>query len=395
MAINNGKTINRGYALVPIDDNFDYLYSNILRPSNCEADHVSCFVIMPFMQKNPQKAYIRHIKPFIENELHMECVRVDEHASMTKSITEHIKEHILSCCFAIADISTDSLDNIVMNRIKEYRQQYMINDTDSNQDIDTADAIIKDIDEITEAFYKEKVCINAYEQPITINIIKNGDSFYNANVYYEVGFAHAIGRPLILIKDNKLGRLPFDIKDYNVIVYDSRQILKDEPKKGDDYNNELIKGLRDLLHVNNLIVTEEEKDLYDNSKIPIYGKWHGSYKLNDSVYDVCLKIQNDKKKKYDVSASITMSFKDKEDCVVHEYFRYNNELNKERNPNWDYDGEWIEFIATVWVKWNQSVLDYGLDVYAINKELTARGQLIIKIWDDSNTKKEEVLFERV
>lgn len=395
MAKINEKTINRGYALVPIDDNFDYLYSNFIKPSNGEANNVSCFVIMPFMQKNPQKAYLRHIKPFIQNELHMECIRVDEHASMTKTITEHIKEHILSCCFAIADISTDSYYNIILRRIKEYRQQYFINDADSNQDVETVDEILKDIDAIAKAYYKEKASVNTCEQPITINLIKDEDSFYNANVYYEVGFAHAIGKPLILIKDNKLGKLPFDIKDYNVIVYDSRQILKDESKKGEDYNNELIKGLRDLLLVNNLIFTEEEKDLYDNTKSPIYGKWRGRYQLKGGVYDVYLKIKNDKKKKYDVSASITMSFKDKEDCVVHEYFRYNNELNKERNPNWDYDGEWIEFIATVWVKGNQSVLDYGLDVYAINKELTAKGQLIIKIWDDSNTKKKEVLFEKI
>ncbi len=390
------KKNNRGFALVPIDDNFDYLYSNFIKLSDNDTNTVSCFVIMPFMQRNPQKAYLRHIKPFIQNELNMECIRIDEHASMSKTITEHIKEHILSCCFAIADISTDSIDNIIMRRIKEYKQHYsIIADTDSKQDIETADEVLKDIDKITETYFKKKVCINAYEQPIAINLIKESDSFYNANVYYEVGFAHAIGKPLILIKDTKLGKLPFDIKDYNVIVYDSRQIFKEDPKKDDDYNNELIKGLRDLLHVNNLIFTEKEKDLYDNSKSPIFGKWHGRYQLKGGVYDVKLKIKNDKKKKYDVSASITMSFKDKDDCVVHEYFRYNNELDKKSNPNWDYEGEWIEFIGTVWVKGNNKVLDYGLDVFAINKELTAKGELIIKIWDDSNTRKKEVLFERI
>ena len=43
----------------------------------------------------------------------------------------------------------------------------------------------------------------------------------NANVYYEVGFADALGKPLILIADRKVTELPFDIRPYRTIFYEN------------------------------------------------------------------------------------------------------------------------------------------------------------------------------
>jgi hypothetical protein len=43
----------------------------------------------------------------------------------------------------------------------------------------------------------------------------------NANVYYEVGFADALGKPLILIADRKITELPFDIRPYRTIFYEN------------------------------------------------------------------------------------------------------------------------------------------------------------------------------
>ena len=43
----------------------------------------------------------------------------------------------------------------------------------------------------------------------------------NANVYYEVGFADAFGKPLILIADRKITELPFDIRPYRTIFYEN------------------------------------------------------------------------------------------------------------------------------------------------------------------------------
>ena len=43
----------------------------------------------------------------------------------------------------------------------------------------------------------------------------------NANVFYEVGFAHAIGKPTILLSDKKREGLPFDISGFRTLFYDN------------------------------------------------------------------------------------------------------------------------------------------------------------------------------
>jgi len=49
----------------------------------------------------------------------------------------------------------------------------------------------------------------------------------NPNVYYELGYAHALNKPVILLakKDTKI---PFDISPYRIIYYDDNIIFKDE-----------------------------------------------------------------------------------------------------------------------------------------------------------------------
>ena len=92
MLTNKENTNNRGFAFVPIDDEFDFIYTNWIKPSIDKKDVAACFVIMPFNQKRPETVYHKCIKPFIQETLRMDCVRVDEHQSMRSSITEHIKE---------------------------------------------------------------------------------------------------------------------------------------------------------------------------------------------------------------------------------------------------------------------------------------------------------------
>ena len=59
----------------------------------------------------------------------------------------------------------------------------------------------------------------------------------NANVFYELGLAHAIGKPVILISEN-MEDVPFDLRNYRVITYD-----KDNPAWG----NELRSKIEDFL----------------------------------------------------------------------------------------------------------------------------------------------------
>jgi hypothetical protein len=43
----------------------------------------------------------------------------------------------------------------------------------------------------------------------------------NANVYYEVGYAHARGKPTILIADRAIERLPFDVSGFRTLFYEN------------------------------------------------------------------------------------------------------------------------------------------------------------------------------
>lgn len=43
----------------------------------------------------------------------------------------------------------------------------------------------------------------------------------NANVYYEVGYAHGINKPTILLSDRKRDKLPFDISGFRLLFYDN------------------------------------------------------------------------------------------------------------------------------------------------------------------------------
>jgi nucleoside 2-deoxyribosyltransferase len=43
----------------------------------------------------------------------------------------------------------------------------------------------------------------------------------NGNVYYEVGYADALNKPVILIADKKVGNLSFDLRPYRTIFYEN------------------------------------------------------------------------------------------------------------------------------------------------------------------------------
>jgi len=43
----------------------------------------------------------------------------------------------------------------------------------------------------------------------------------NANVYYEVGYADALGKPVILIANSTVTQLPFDVRPYRTIFYEN------------------------------------------------------------------------------------------------------------------------------------------------------------------------------
>lgn len=63
----------------------------------------------------------------------------------------------------------------------------------------------------------------------------------NANVFYELGLAHAIGKPVVLVTET-MDDVPFDLQAYRVIVYD-----KNNPRWGDKLREETTMALRETL----------------------------------------------------------------------------------------------------------------------------------------------------
>lgn len=55
-------------------------------------------------------------------------------------------------------------------------------------------------------------------------------SLPNPNVFYEVGYAHAVGTPTILISNNSQ-KPPFDLQSFNQIAYESLVDLRDKLEK--------------------------------------------------------------------------------------------------------------------------------------------------------------------
>lgn len=63
----------------------------------------------------------------------------------------------------------------------------------------------------------------------------------NANVFYELGLAHALSKPVILLSQT-IDDVPFDLRGIRVILYD-----KDDPDWGSALRGSLSKALREVL----------------------------------------------------------------------------------------------------------------------------------------------------
>lgn len=70
-----------------------------------------------------------------------------------------------------------------------------------------------------------------YDQIISAHIIIADMTGQNPNVYYEVGFAHGIGKEVVLLTQ-KMDDIPFDLRGFNHIMYEGKiMVLKDKLQK--------------------------------------------------------------------------------------------------------------------------------------------------------------------
>ncbi len=71
-------------------------------------------------------------------------------------------------------------------------------------------------------FYTSGLILNDITQSIIESQIIIADiTPDNPNVFYEVGYAHGIGKPVILLSERKREKLPFDVSGFRTLYYDN------------------------------------------------------------------------------------------------------------------------------------------------------------------------------
>jgi hypothetical protein len=88
---------------------------------------------------------------------------------------------------------------------------------------------------VDEQVYSGNILDRVYNQIAKADFIIADMTGKNANVFYEVGYAHAIGKSTILLTQNN-DDIPFDLKHYPHVIYNNITALKTELKKWVDWN---------------------------------------------------------------------------------------------------------------------------------------------------------------
>jgi hypothetical protein len=84
---------------------------------------------------------------------------------------------------------------------------------------------------VDEQFFQESILERTYNQIAKADVIVSDMTGRNPNVFYETGYAHALGKRVILLTHNAED-IPFDLKHYAHIVYEGKIVnLKKELAK--------------------------------------------------------------------------------------------------------------------------------------------------------------------
>lgn len=84
---------------------------------------------------------------------------------------------------------------------------------------------------VDEQIFRETILDRIYNQISKADLVIADMTGRNSNVFYEVGYAHALDKPTILLT-NKSDDIPFDLKHYPHIIYDGKiSIIRNELTK--------------------------------------------------------------------------------------------------------------------------------------------------------------------
>ena len=80
------------------------------------------------------------------------------------------------------------------------------------------EAVGADCERVDEQIFTESILQRVYHQIARADIVVAEVSEPNRNVFYEVGYSHALGKTTILVKREAVD-IPFDLKDYPHVIY--------------------------------------------------------------------------------------------------------------------------------------------------------------------------------
>lgn len=138
---------------------------------------------------------------------------------------------------------------------------------------------------VDEQFYHGSMLERIYNQIKSADILIADMTGQNANVFYEVGYAHALGKRVILLTQD-YDDIPFDLKHHHHIVY-GRQIskLKDDLTKR-------IKWATDTSSLKNSISEAPDLRFYIGGKPVVEGgKYSEEVDTNTNTIDLKLSIK--------------------------------------------------------------------------------------------------------
>lgn len=95
---------------------------------------------------------------------------------------------------------------------------------------ETADALHCSCERVDEIEFVGGILDKIYNSIVNSKIIIAEVSSQNPNVYYELGYAHALNKPVILITKD-VSSAPFDLSGYNHIVYRNIRDLREKLKR--------------------------------------------------------------------------------------------------------------------------------------------------------------------
>lgn len=96
---------------------------------------------------------------------------------------------------------------------------------------EACEAISAYCERVDEQIFEERILDRIYNQIVKADVIVADMTGRNPNVFYEVGFAHALGKRTILLTQRS-DDIPFDLKHFPHIVYEGKiSELRDKLKK--------------------------------------------------------------------------------------------------------------------------------------------------------------------